>query len=198
MKKKILPALLTTLIFFASCKKDNSVVNTRTSIDGTFAFKYLTASTNSTVTGSLGDNSITNSHYTTINNGGTFVFSNGTMTVSGLTYTVDTVASYYIYSGATLIDSSSYPFTITVPATNGSLQYQLIGSDSIYFPQGSVVSGVNANGTYLSGAAGGHYSIAGNLLTITENAVRDSTFTSSGETFHVHDEGTASAILQKQ
>ena len=198
MKKLVFLALLASLAMVTSCKKENSITNSNSSLDGTYTFKYMTAYTTSTITGSLGDSTITDSHYTTTQNGGTIVFSNATMTISGLTYTIDTIAKYYLYNSSTLIDSSSFPFTYTVPSFSGSYQYKVVGTDSIYIPQASLGAGISASGVYQSGGGGAHYKLNGNLLTIIQNISTDSTFTTSGETFDMLNEGSESIVLQKQ
>lgn len=197
MKKLFVLALLSAIVLLAACKKDSSN-NTPSAIDGTYKFKYITAHTNSTITGSLGDKAITTSDYTTINNGGTVVFGNGTLSATGLAYSVDTIAKSYLYDGANLLDSTSYSFTFSLPPSNSSAQYKLIGADSIYFPQGSAASGVDGNGSYVSGPSGGRYSLSGNLLTLTQTAVKDSTFDDSGETYQLVESALSSIVLEKQ
>lgn len=196
MKKLLVPGLLSTIILLAACKKDNS--NTAAGIEGTYKLKNISSKTYSTAIGSFGDKVITTSDYTTTNNAGTITFSNSTLTASGLTYTVNADATYYLYNGADLLDSSSYPFTFTLPASNSSGQYKLIGSDSIYFPQGGVTTIVDGSGTYQAGASGGRYSLSGNLLTITQKYARDSTFQDSGETYNLQESATSSLVLEKQ
>jgi hypothetical protein len=197
MKKLFIPLLLSTIILFAACKKDKSSNNTA-AIEGTYKFKYISANTNSTITGSLGDKAVTTSDYTTTNNGGTITFSNGTLTANGLTYTVDTEAKLYEYDGTDLLDSTSFPFAFTLPQSTSSGTYKLIGSDSIYFPQGRITAAVDGNGYYQSGAGGGRYSFNGTLLTITQKATKDSTFDDSGETYNMLESASASIVMEKQ
>ena len=151
MKKLFAPLLLSTFILFAACKKDNTSSG-NSAIGGTYKFKYISAKTSSSITGSLGDKTVTTSDYTTTNNGGTVTFSNGTLTAAGLTYTVDTEAKLYEYDGTNLLDSTSFPFTFTLQQSTSSGSYKLIGSDSIYFPQGGITATVDGNGYYQSQA----------------------------------------------
>ena len=113
MKKHLTLGLLSVIAILGSCKKDNKT--TTTEIQGTYKLKYLTAKTSSTVTVSDGEKAVTNSDYTTINNQGTFVFDNSNLTATGMTYAVDTVANYYLYQDNQFIDSSSFPFTFSLP-----------------------------------------------------------------------------------
>jgi len=194
MKKHFIVSLLTVIVMLGSCKKDNSSNTATAGIQGTYTLKYVTANTSSTLTGSDGEKSVTTSDYTTINNQGTLVFDKSNLTATGLSYSVDTQAKYYLYQDAQLIDSSSFPFTYTLPASNSVTAYKLIGADSIYFPQGSV----GGTGSTPSGAIGGRYHLNGNLLTIIETGSKDSTFEDTGVTFHLNESAVSSVVMQKQ
>jgi hypothetical protein len=182
----------------ASCKKDNNTDSNAAGIQGTYKFKYLTAKTNSTATSTDGEKTITTSDYTTINNQGTIVFDNSNLTSTALAYAVDTQAKYSLFEGADLIDSSSYPFTFTLPPSNSLASCKLVGADSIYFPQGSITSGAGGSGSIQGGASGGRYSWNGKLLTIIQNGSKDSTFEDSGETVHLIESAVSSVVLEKQ
>lgn len=191
MKKFLVISAVAVIVMLVSCKKDNS--NNTKGIDGTYKFKSLSAKTNSTVIGSYGEKIITTADYTSTNNQGTLVFNNSTATGTGLTYTINTEAKSYMYDGPDLTDSSSYPFTFTMPATNSVSQYKLVGADSIYFPGGSVTSGMST-----TGASGGRYTWNGNLLTISGIATRDTTYEDSGEMIQLHESSATSFVLEKQ
>ena len=184
------------MAILTACKKDTSNANS-TGIQGTYKFKYVTAKTNSIAIND-DEKGVTTSNYTTINNGGIIVFDNLNITSTGLTYEVDTIANYYEYEGTDLVDSLTSPFTFTLPPSNSVAAYKLIGTDSIYFPQGSATSGVGGSGTIQGGPNGGRYSWNGKLLTITESFLKDSTFQDSGETIHLHESGVSSVVLEKQ
>ena len=77
MKKLIAPTLLSIVILIASCTKEKDNINTASAIDGTYKFTSVSASTNSTLTDTYGNNVVTTSDYTSINNGGTAIFNNG-------------------------------------------------------------------------------------------------------------------------
>jgi hypothetical protein len=194
MKKHLILSLLTCILILGSCKKDNDT--TPTSIEGTYKIKSLSAKTNAIVTGSDGEKIVTTSDYTTINNQGTLVFDPSNLTYTGLTYSIDAEAKYYIYLDNELLDSSIFPLQFTLPSTNGAAPYKLIGADSIYFPQGSVTSGAMGNTQTL--ASGGRYSFNGNLLTITQHVSKDSTFQDSGDTFNLTESGVSIIVIEKQ
>ncbi|MEO7394427.1 MAG: hypothetical protein ABIU11_05745 [Chitinophagaceae bacterium] len=194
MKKHLILSLLTAIIILASCQKENDT--TPTAIEGAYKIKSLSAKTNVIVTGSEGEKIVTTSDYTTINNQGTLVFDQSNLTYTGLTYSIDTEAKYYIYLDNDLVDSASFPLQATLPSTNGVAPYKLIGADSIYFPQGSVASGGMGNTQTL--ASGGRYTLNGNLLTITQHVSKDSTFQDSGETFNLAESGVSTIVIEKQ
>lgn len=193
MKRFLNYSLLAALVIFYSCKKDNA----NTSIQGTYQLKYFTSKTNSTITGSDGEKSVTTSDYTTINNGGTFAFDNSKFTATGITYTINSMASAYFYQDNQLIDSVSSPFNFTVPAISSAGSYQLIG-DSIYFPQGVLTTGLGGSGSSQSTASGGIYTLNDKLLTITEIFSKDSTFMDSGITFQMKESAVSSIVMEKQ
>ena len=196
MKKIFVPALLSAIILLAACKKETTGGNT--SIEGTYKFKYISAKTSSSITGNYGDKTVTTSEYSTTDNGGSVSLVNGALTATNLTYSVAAQAKLYEYDGANLLDSSSYPFSFTLPPSNSAGQYKLIGADSIYFSQGGITAGVDGSGSYQTSASGGHYSISGNLLTITQVVSKDSTFGESGETYNMIETGISSLVLEKQ
>lgn len=197
MKKHLLGSLA-FIIMLASCKKDDPQTTNSAAIDRSYKLKYLTANTNSTVV-SGDQKTVTTSDYTTTNNQGTVTFGNSTLTATGLAYSVNTNAKGYLYFGGELIDSFSFPFLASLPATNYTTQYQLIGADSIYFPQGSIsIGSADGTGSTQTGPSGGRYSFNGNLLTITQHYFKDSTINSGGETAHLQDNALTSIVLEKQ
>ena len=196
MKKHLILSLLVAITMLYSCKKDKTS-NTAAGIEGTYKFISLSSKTNSTITDSEGGKTVTTSDYTTTDNQGTVVFDNATLSSNGLAYTVNTNAKYSIFQDNMLVDSSSAPFTFTLPPSSSVANYKLVGADSIYFPQGSVTSGVGTGGTTQPGASGGRYSVTGNLLTLKQNASRDSSFVDTGITYHVVESAQATVVLQK-
>jgi len=199
MKKLIAPTFLSIVILLTSCTKDKDSANSASAIDGTYKFTSLSSSTNSTLTDMNGSKVVTTSNYTTINNGGTAIFSNGSLTSTGLTYTVDTQAKAIYYQDNQILDSLSYPFTFTLPLSNSVGQYKIISSDSIYFPQGGLTAPVDGSNPYQpSTGGGGRYKLSGKTLTITQLSLKDSTFTDSGDTYKMKESATTSIMLERQ
>ena len=189
---------LAVIAMLASCKKDNDTPGSTAGLEGTYKFKYLSAQTNTTSTGSAGDKIVTTSDYTTENNQGTIVFTNTSLSATGLAYSVNSSAKYDLYDGTNLISSGSQPLTFNLPASSSTSQYKLVGTDSIYFPQGSATSSLPGGGTTATLASGGRYSWNGNLLTIKQNVSRDSSFQDAGETYQLKQSAITSLVLEKQ
>lgn len=196
MKLQIILGSLAVMLMFASCKKDDNNTNA-TAIEGTYKLKYLNATTNSTVIADDGEKTVTTSEYTTMNNQGTLVFDKSNLSYTGLSYSIDTEAQYYFYQGDVLEDSFSAPITFTLPATNGMGTYKLVGSDSIYFPQGSVTSGTS---TTQGLPSGGRYNFNGNVLTIKQHVSTTSTEVDpgSGISLTTTNSGITNTVLEKQ
>lgn len=199
MKKAILMGILGLMVVLASCKKeeDNSPGGNQ-SIDGSYKLKFISSHQNTSTEGSFGEKAVGITDFTTTNNNGTIVFNGTTLTATGLTYDVNTDMKVYLYDANILIDSTTLPFTFTLPPSNSTGTYQLIGADSIYFPQGSLTSGIGGSGSTQSGPSGGRYTISGNLLTITQRGLVDSTYQDSGETIHLTGDILANIVLEKQ
>jgi len=118
------------------------------------------------------------------------------MHINGLIYSVASTVKAYTYEDGVLVDSADSPFDFTLPSTNSSGKYKLIGADSIYFPEGSIIS--LSGSTTQSEPAGGKLSLNGNKLTITQHIYQDTVENISGVDYHLIETGTAAISLQKQ
>ncbi|HXS55554.1 MAG TPA: hypothetical protein VN726_05485 [Hanamia sp.] len=196
MKTNLLLMLSFLMILFASCSKDHKDA-TSSAIQGTYKLKYITVKDNSTLS-ALNQKSVNVVNYTTTNNGGTFVIDASNITTSGLTWEATDSVPTYTYYNNQLVDSTKSSFTIKYPATNSSTSYKLIGTDSIYLPQGGPAS-VILSGTGLpAGSYGGRYNLSGNVLTIIQSASKDSTFQSNGLSYTLSATEIASVVMEKQ
>ena len=189
MKRNLFLMLSSILLLLASCKKDDAKT-AATGIEGTYKLQSLSAQTNSTIVGTDGEKEITTADYTSMNNAGTIVIDESNFKASGLSYEVNSTALASFYQDNQFVDSISEPFNVVIPPTNSTASYKLIGSDSIYFQNGSLASGIGGNG--------GRYTLSGNVLTIKQNGSKDSTFQLSGVTFHVVETALATVVLEKQ
>ncbi len=198
--KKISFSLLSfaVILLMVSCKKDGS--STSSSISGTYKFVSIQANTQSTVQyfdGSDYYKTITNSTYTSTKNGGTVAFSGSTVTGTGLTYTISDTAMGYYYINNVLTDSIPFPMDLTIPPTSSVSNYQVIGQDSIYFSGGSFLGG-SGMGNTPSVPSGGKFTLSNGTLSITLNAVRDTTISNAGIPMQEHQVVNVKTIMQKQ
>lgn len=186
----LLIALFT--IVLAACNKEKSATNS-TEIVGTYTLKFISAKTKSTVTGGR-DKAVTVSEYTTINNSGVIVIDATNFKGTGLTYEVKTTATTSYYEDNNFIYSSPTPVSAMVPPTNSSAPYKLIGTDSIFFKNGSFVSEIRSG---QNGGNGGKYTLSGKTLIIQQHAIRDTVIRFSGETFREVDDVQATFVMEK-
>jgi hypothetical protein len=144
-----------------SCKKNNAPPSNV--VTGNWNFVNMSTETEVTAIQS-GDTSLTYASYITQNNAGSIDFTIDTMSVNGLAYTVSTNATTYFYYMGLRYDSVSSPVSASLPATSSKSAYQLIGTDSLYFPNGGLLpSGL----TSVSAGQGGHFVISGDTLRLT-------------------------------
>jgi hypothetical protein len=197
MKRNLFLMLSFILVILASCGKDKTNPESN-AIQGTYKLKSLSAKTNSTITGTDGEKEITTSDYISINNAGTILIDASNFTATGLSYEINTTSTTSFYQDNEFVDSFSMPFNVIIPATNSGAPYKLIGADSIYFQNGSMTSGIAGNGSIQTGGNGGKYTLSGNLLTIKQNASKDSSFQDSGVTFHMVETVLATIVMEKQ
>jgi hypothetical protein len=166
-KITLLSAVLLVLIIGA-CKKSNS--GGGNNLTGTtWNFTSLTSNGNITASESVLGQTIKIvdvADFTTIKNTGTIAFTADSMEAIGVGYTIDTTYTTYDYVGST-IDTVVTPLQTAVAPTNSSAGYKLIGSDSIYFENGSSPFSVSLYAGDTVQINGAHYSISGNTLTLT-------------------------------
>lgn len=155
----------TLLLFFAavlivcSCKK-SSPASTSNPLVGNWNFLYIKA--NATSSGPAGGfNYVSTANFTTVNNSGTATFTKTAMELTSLAYSINTTFATSVYMGSTLVTSTTTPFSQVIPATSDTADYQIIGTDSIYFPNGSPVPGA---------ANGGRFAVNNDTLSIKINA----------------------------
>jgi hypothetical protein len=166
------------LLVFVACKKSNNSGNTSgpNPLTGSWTFTAETSNANITATESLGPisvNVLALVDLRTIDNAGTFTFSADSLQGIGVGYTIDTTYATYITTGG-ITDTTVSPLMTTVAPTNSEASYQLIGQDSIYFPNGSPFAVSVDTSQPPVEIKGAHFSISGSTLTLT------STFTQTG------------------
>jgi hypothetical protein len=203
MKKTYL--LIALIIFFTACQKgiepfdDTGSTSTGNDIKGTWNFVSLTGNTQTTAEyadSGIDYKTISKSNYVSTNNTGTITFGDSTLSSANISYKVSSEVAGFDYQNDILIDSTQIPFSITVDSSNSSGTYKLIGSDSIYFPQGTFIS--FSGSTTQAAPAGGKISLNGNMLTITQLLNKDTTQQIAGIPYRTIETGTFNILLQKQ
>jgi hypothetical protein len=169
-------AILSVTVF--SCTKEKSI-DTSTgaggsgggtnAVLGTWKFAGFTAAIKVDATATDGtdvEKAVTSYDYLSTNNKGTVTFAANTFTGTGLGYDLNTILYAKFYTNGVLEDSLEVPFNFTLPPTNSSGGYKLVGADSLYFTGGFIAVGLDS---MESKPIGYKYSIAGNKLTMTTN-----------------------------
>jgi hypothetical protein len=186
-KLTLLTSASLLMLLFAACHKSSQGGANSGPLVGNWNFINMNVHTQATTNEGGGITGVAVSNYITQDNTGTIQFTNDSMVITNLAYSVDTTFTTYFYLAGVLADSVVTPISTSLPATSGTVQYQVIGSDSLYFPNGGILpQGLTGNGQ----GTGATYVLSGSTLTITSNA----TDTTNG-TIEV---GKAVITLQKQ
>ena len=185
---------------FIACKKDNNNASAgASSLTGSWKFMGMHATTSATAIdngGGFNTKIVTTSDYTTTANGGTVAISGSTMTGTGITYAANIIAFATEYEDNILLDTFSTSLPFTIPATNTSSEFEVIGKDSIHYT-GSNPFGSGGSGT--PAATGSKFTVSGNILTLTSYVVQDKAQDEGGgETLTQHETATVVTTLQKQ
>jgi hypothetical protein len=158
------------LLLFAACKKSSSGGSSGPNpLTGNWAFDGETTNANIVSTTTFGPLSIKVTNliaFRTIDNVGTLTFTTDTLNAVGVGYDIDTTYTTITNTGLS-IDTTTAPLVTTAQPANTSASYRLIGSDSIYFPNGSPFT-INVDSVQppiqFNGA---HFKISGTTLTLT-------------------------------
>ena len=130
--------------------------------------------------------------FRTIDNMGSLNFTSDSLDAVGVGYTIDTTYTTYTTTGG-ITDTTVSSLMTTVQPTNTSASYQLIGQDSIYFPNGSPFA-FNVDSIQppiqINGA---HFTISGSTLTITSTLNQSGNETVNGITAPTT--GTVSSVI---
>ncbi|HLY70372.1 MAG TPA: hypothetical protein VKR53_11635 [Puia sp.] len=201
--KKIIWLFPALLCLFASCKKNGSTPNnSANALSGSWNFTSLTSQTEASDEYNIGGDDfkdVTTSNYTSTDNAGTVNFSGGTAKSSGISYSVSTTLFLSSYEDNVLVDTTSSPFSSTVPSSGGTSTYKIIGTDSVFFAGGFVTSGDLTGGApQPSTAIGYKFHVSGNTLIMTSAIAKDSIEDLGGVSTQVHEAASFSVTLTKQ
>lgn len=205
MKKQyVYLALLIVTTTAVSCQKEVSVdlpgnSNFPAAVNGTWKFINLNAITESIVQEKDGIDvvrTVTTSNYVSQDNTGILQMDGTTMTVSNLSYKINSTAKSYIYFNNQLEDSLEFPLTFSVPPTNTKSKYKLIGADSIYMEGGAVFN--TSGGTVTTQGQRAHLRFEGNKMIMTSKGEQFKTETTGGIIRTQQSKATSIVTYQKQ
>jgi len=158
------------LLFSVACKKGNHAgSNGPNPLVGSWTFVGET--TNADITSTISIGPITGTvinliDFRTINNAGNLTFTSDSLNAVEVGYSIDTTYTT-IESAGGVSDTSVSSLTATAQPTDTASTYQLIGQDSIYFPNGSPFA-LNIDSIQPPiQIKGAHVTISGTTLTIT-------------------------------
>ncbi|HMI61899.1 MAG TPA: hypothetical protein VK518_13355 [Puia sp.] len=163
------------LLLLTACSKNTSKPNgssNSTQLVGSYDFLYMTTNINVTESVSLAGQTasvVILSGYKTEQNTGTVVFSADSAMGNGIGYSYDTTAMFIETQPGVGPDTTVQVLSGSVPPTTSTSKYQIIGTDSVYFPGGVLGTGAITAGAPITIAppTGGHFTIKGDTLTIT-------------------------------
>jgi hypothetical protein len=186
--RNFLPLLVAAWVFvFVACSKEKSnetgvtpggtnptdtlpnAGDTTKSVVGTWKFISVQSTGNQTAEFSqlgVALKAISNSNFTSQDNGGTVTFDNSTMTATGITLSVHTSPKAYLYQGALLIDSFPLPLDQTVSPQSATSNYTKIGTDSLNFANGGFLD-LLTGGLLPNAPTGCKVAFSGNTMKMT-------------------------------
>lgn len=184
-------SLLLLAFITISCQKELSFENTPgnnnpASLLGNWNFHGLEASVESASSFNLGGipgKIVATYHTATRDNKGTLTVTSGTMNTTDLGYKIAADVKVITYGGGQIIDEQDEHIDFDLSSSNASSDYQQIGSDSLYFPNGFMLDIPDTNGQQLDGAsdpAGARFRISGDTLVIQSVVSRSATTTQNG------------------
>jgi hypothetical protein len=201
LNRSLLLAVATCLLFSVACKKSNHSGNSGPNpLVGTWSFDGETSNAN--ITSSISIGPITGQvinliDFRTLNNVGSLTFTSDSLNALGVGYTIDTTY-ITIESAGGIADTTVSSLTSTAQPTNTSVSYELIGQDSIYFPNGSPFK-LNIDSIQppiqINGA---HFTISGSTLTVTSTINQSGNETVNGITAPTTGTITSVITLSKQ
>jgi len=156
------------LVALFSCKKSDTI--TSQGLGGTWTYLGTTGQTQTTADEGSGITMVANTNFITKNNMGAFTFNTDSVVISGLGYSVDTTVLAYFYFNGAVYDSATAPVSYTIPPTGTSAKFSTVGSDSLYFPHGGIITALDSSFK----GQGCHYVIKGDSLTLFTEGVDSS------------------------
>jgi hypothetical protein len=190
--KNLTPILALIILAATSCKKEKS--EAPSPIAGNW--KLVSIGGNSSVTSSytFGSDNIKTETFTTFassNPKGQYKITSNAFNAEGIGYDYTGSVTVKDYENDVLQSEDTAPINSTIPPTNGTSTYKLIGSDSIYFEN-------NALGTSTSAPGGCKYKLEGTQLSLYINSSSTATASQGGFTVTNKTGAVVTVVLQKQ
>jgi hypothetical protein len=139
---------------------------------------------------------------TTEDNKGYITINSSSVKGVDLSYTFFTEAQAVTYVAGIPVPggTQTLPVDVTIPTYSATNTYQLIGSDSLYFPSGFLFQIPDPTGLApdMAPAVGAKLKITGTDLVITSATVQDTSFVQQGETLSLRIKGNFIANFKKQ
>jgi hypothetical protein len=168
MLKRCTPLLALSLLLGA-CHKSNSGSGNSSQLAGHYLFLSGSGQVQTITLETGGGQTLKTVDSTTFKSAnctGTLIFAGDSATTKGLGYTATGSSTAYFYANNLLINSVSTPISETVPPTNSTTKYTVIGKDSIVFQGGNLE--LVGNSTLVAQPSGGRFSFKGDTLLIVE------------------------------
>ncbi|HRP55377.1 hypothetical protein [Agriterribacter sp.] len=204
------PVMLLLAFSLISCQKELSFEspspgnNKPASLLGVWKFNELTTAVESGTSfdyGGVPGRIVATYATTTLNNKGILTITADKMETTNLGYAIVTDVKVKAYAGGILVDEQEDHIDFELPSSSASSDYQQIGSDSLYFPNGSIFDIPDTNGQQLPGASepfGARYAISGDTLFIQSALNRSAITIQNGVEYEITQkvDGVSSFIRQ--
>lgn len=197
--KQIFAALLLLTMVATSCGKEGSLEGgssspSSSSLVGNWKFiSSIGTTTASSAFTLLGDELKieTTTSFTSSNPKGIYKITATTFDGQGIGYDYTGSLTIKQYANNVLQSENTTPMSATIPPSNFSSQYKLIGTDSIYFEN-------NAPGSSTGSPGGCKYKVEGNKLSLFLNTNTTTTTNQGGIITTDNQKALVTVILQKQ
>jgi hypothetical protein len=119
------------------------------------------------------------------------------MATHGIGFSINDNTYTYMYVSGVLLDSVAYPFSTAMQVQDTTAAYQKIGTDSLYFQSGGLIS-IVSGGTLPATPSGCKLKFSGSTMVMTTTYDGTSTDNSQGFPAQVTTHAVLEATLQKQ
>lgn len=197
MKKiSTLTTVLFAILFLFSCKKESNQ-STSSALVGNWKFissgGTTSASTSFTLLGTV-IKAETILNYTSSNPKGVYKISQTAFSGEGVGYDYQGNLTVKQYEDNVLQSEDTNPVNTTIPPTNASSNYKLVGADSIYFEGNAPGTNTGASGT----PGGCKYKIEGTKLSLFMNTNTTKTSNQGGIITTDNQKALVTIVLEKQ